>query len=342
MKKAIDAYIEASGANETTRNRFDKLERSVPKLPTNPFQAAIAVKRWLGERGFSYDADTFRAQDVLGQSKGNCLGLPLIMGAILDARGIPFQYQALVNPQDAISDMERREVERYNAETRYDRPVLAERTADSPMLRCTPLEHLTLDLNGVLFETTSDSHEIRGGESARRIGFNQATSYVLKDRAVEEGLEGNIDEAEKLAKSGLKIWPGNREIYVLQAKLAHQRGDIIAPAQAFGRYTEFDGDDSLFLFNRFTASGDPSYLDAAIAKYSACAQAINAKARTLTESDPREAKFLFGLASHLYANSSVLSLQDFYTDNTESLTQLFGKEVVNAQLRGFLAAPTGV
>ena len=85
----IDKYIEASGANSRIKQEFIKIIDSMSELSQDPKTAAIQVKKTLLQKlNFKYRPFIFKAQDVLTQKKGNCLGLPVLVASILDYFGI--------------------------------------------------------------------------------------------------------------------------------------------------------------------------------------------------------------------------------------------------------------
>ena len=342
MQKAINLYLEASDAPENVISKFEKLVRTLPILPKDPYDAVIAVSSHLKKEGFCYDSNNFTAQDVLNKRAGNCLGLPLIIGAILDSRDVAFTPRVLINPQDIISKEERKFVERYNQEIAYDKPNLADPQIESNSdesigYRFVPLEHLVLVAGGRTFETTStESGEVKGGESERSITYAQAVSFVLKDRAIEKINNGETKESKQLAERGLQMWPENRELNGLCADIENMLGNYSVRQGFLEKYKTIGGNDSLFNYKLFFLENNPAFLDNDLAIYPENALAIVEKAASLVQTDLRESRFLFGLASHLYAESSILSLRDFYTRHVKELSQVFGAGEINARLRKYL------
>ena len=343
MVKAVDLYLEASDASENTRAEFDELARALPTLPSDPHDALVETSSWLKKEGFGYDFKNFTVQDVLEKRAGNCLGTPLLIGALLDSRGVTFTPRVLVNPRDIISTEERKFVERYHQDIRYDQPNLVDPSVetsfeDSLGYRFVPLEHLVLVAGGRAFETTSESGEVKGGESEKDITYDQAVSFVLKDRAIEELKTGDVEEARKLAIRGLVHWPRNRELHYTRATIEADSGDSAAAHRLLEAYNGFEGNDSLFHYNAFFINREPASLDKALKIYPEFAPALAEKAATIVESDPREAKFLFGLASNMYSQSGMLSLRDFYAAHSRALGKLFGSQTINTRLRSYLKA----
>ena len=97
MAECIEKYMQASGLPEgksaTTRKEFGRLVTGIPKLSGDLVNKTMQIKKALEKEGFSYDPGVFRAQNVIGNRKGNCLGLPLLAGSILGERGIQPKYK---------------------------------------------------------------------------------------------------------------------------------------------------------------------------------------------------------------------------------------------------------
>lgn len=333
----IDKYLAVSGASPKVRAKFDKFVDRIPRLSGDSYESACQVYDALRQQGFDYDAKTFMAQDVLGNKRGNCLGMPLFMASVLDAKGIDGGVNVVVNPHDLFyPNLENVFLRRAEQEIRYDNPVLAAEETQPRNYRFAPLEHLVLDFNGRAFETTSDDHELRGHESIREVGFYNALSYVLKDRAVYQFQNGDFDGAIKLANNGLKIWPDNRELHGLLFSIYDCLGQKDRANIHGEEYARIGGDDSHFYFQRYRQTGDVAFLDEALKRNPTFAMAIGCKAREIESQNSGDAKVLYSLASQLYANSQVLDLADFYTTHRDSLVKLFGADKIKSIMRGFV------
>lgn len=327
MVNLFNQYLEASG-EKTDRAQFDRLVSTLDIGEKDPKKEAIAIRDALWSVGFSYDPEVFTAQDIMQKRRGNCLGLPLLVGAIMGEQGINPEFQILVNPKDAVWKLEQGHIDRLNEELRYDFPELARHQEDFPIYRFAPLEHIVIGNGTTFLETTTTGNEQVQSESARPLTFQNALSCVYKDRAINEDSAGRIEQAKLLAHKGLKMWGDNRQIHALLAGLAYREGDTKAFGLHRDRFESIDGNDSLFFFNRFLLSGDQNQLDEALNRYPAYAQVIAAKADALAEQDPRESRFLYAVASHLYANSTEMTLRDFYSIHSRKLQKLFGKQKV--------------
>ena len=261
---------------------------------------------------------------MLEKRAGNCLGLPLLIGAILGESGITPNFRIVVNPQDIIYEEELKRVKRLEGEMRYDDPELATIQNNFPIFRFSPLEHLVIETEEGLIETTSEEHFIRGYESARQLSFQQALSCVYKDRAIAEGIERRVKKMNHFIEKGLELWPKNRQLQAIRAKVARLSEDAETFEKAQEVFKEIHGDDSLYYYTLFNLTSDENDLDKALKRYPAYAEAIAHKARLLIEKDEKEARFQYALASQLYADSNTLSLADFYITHNKTLKELFG------------------
>src|SRR5262249_25512941 len=74
------------------------------RLPAHPFDAAVRIKRLLAARGFRDDATAFALPDMLARRAGNCLGLTLLIGAVLIDRGHDVEFVVRLDPLDDVHD----------------------------------------------------------------------------------------------------------------------------------------------------------------------------------------------------------------------------------------------
>ena len=334
-------YLKASGASEEVAIAFDKMIKNIPQLSKNPAEAALQVKSTLyGRLGFCYNQNAFTIQDVLANRSGNCLGLPLLIGTIMGERGVEPSFRVLVNPKDFIQRHEEGFVKRFNSASNIE---LAERPSKQPIYRFVPLEHLIIDGNGGFFiEATSEEvHDAPASESSRSITFNQAISLVYKDRANQAGMNGNIESARKLAEKSVALWRDNREAHNLVASLAAVSFDDNTFEAAKKRYFEIGGKDSLYFFNRYVLGNRQKDLAKSLEKYPEFASAISEGARNLAKTSPNEARDRFVLASQCFANSSILSLADFYICNAKTLAKIFGVNKIDSILDNFVTERFG-
>lgn len=336
MANYIDEFMEASGVDTTIKANFESLVAGLPKSGDDQLEVAKRIKNYLrSELGFQYDQRSFTIQDMLGTRRANCLGFPLLIGTILGESGFCPRYRLITNPRDITYELECEEFRQLSAEMPYDKPRLAAENEQFPVHRFTQLEHLVLDFDGNLFETTSEEHEAPQGENPRDLTFIQALSCVLKDRAVYAMVSGKFDLARQHTKDGLKCWDENREIHFLLSGIALETFDDATYQSAIKKFQEIGGVDSLFNLHQYLFTRDESFLIRALKDYPADARALEMQASRLVDSDPREARYLFALSSQCYAKSEALDLVDFYAANAEELIKLFGREDIQRAVIGF-------
>ena len=326
MKSLIEKYAEASDASDEVMGNFDRLQSQIGDLPENPTEAARQVMSNLAELGFKYKHPAFTLQDVLANCGGNCLGYPLLIGSVLGESGFDPRFKIVVNPQDEVYKIENMFCQRYNDEVQYGVENLATEKDEAPVMRFAPLEHLVLDMDGEMIETTADGSIFYDFESSRDISFDEALSCVLKDRAAFAANSEQYKSAESLSERGLELWTDNRALHYLLGGVKLALGDEQGNRGHIDRFKEIDGDDSLYNFNLYLIEGDNDNLDKSLEQYPFYADALAAKAESLATNDPREARFGFGLASHCFANSTCLNLVDFYKTYQTPLIGLFGED----------------
>jgi len=165
------------------------------RLPEHPFDAAVRVKRVLAARGFRDDASAFALHDMLARRAGNCLGLTLLVGAVLIDRGHEVEFVVRLDPLDDVHDAGVEFYRRLHDPQRGVDPDsrLPEARDRAAQFRFAPVEHASIVLPGQggdrAFEATNlVDLEVPPGwapvaEATRRIGFIALTSAVWCERA---------------------------------------------------------------------------------------------------------------------------------------------------------------
>ncbi|MDD2758328.1 MAG: hypothetical protein PHD72_03070 [Patescibacteria group bacterium] len=330
-KSPLDLFIEVSGAPDSIKNEVRNTFKDLT-LPTNAFEAGNALRMFLIDNGWQYDSRSFCLQDMLKEKKGNCLGLTMLVGAVLKDRGLSAQYEVITGIHDAYHRAEKIYFERLmnGDEFDYDHPTLPAKQAEHPMLYFLPLEHPVPILDGRPFETTnledreSDPGWKPEGEKTVSAIYEDVASNVLIDRAKVRSRD-NVAEAETLCRAGMELSPDNREgmymLWLLNTVLNKKEQSD----EALQQYASTKGDDSRFLFNMYGITGNTKYLEKTLEKYPAHLHAFMEKFVRL-ETDKREAKFNFSVAAWCASNSKTVGLDDFYSTYREQLEQFYGKE----------------
>ncbi|MFH0814640.1 MAG: hypothetical protein V1902_00910 [Candidatus Falkowbacteria bacterium] len=335
----FDLFREASGGDQQDVENARRLFLNLPKLKPNAFDSGKMVRDYLKENGFSYDSSVYKLQDVVRLRKGNCLSLSLIIGLIMKERGIEQKFQTLVHPMDAVYQYEMRLFDELKSGEHFDfhNPVLPDAQADSPQYYFAPVEHPVLFLDGRHLETTSisedeissaetDTGEKVAAESTRDSSFGELIGQVYFCRVVDAKKSGDLAQAIELCKKSLEIYPRGRESWGMLESLAEQTGDKELMEKAKNEYLAIGGHDSLYYFSLYAMTQDANFLDKALERFPAYADAFTAKNVRNMLGRVDEAKFNFAVAAWCVANSRVLDLRQFYERNQDIMIKLFGKE----------------
>jgi len=328
------------------------------RLPAHPFDAAVRTKRILAARGFRDDATAFALPDMLDRRAGNCLGLTLLVGAVLLDRGHEVDFVVRLDPLDDVHDAGQEYFARLHDPVRgvdgdSRLPEARDRAARH---RFVPVEHASIMLPGAggdrPFEATNlVDLEVPPGwapaaESIRRIGFAQLASTVWCERA-KALIRTNTDDpacwrqALGFALRGLRGDPGNREAWteVWQAARALGRPELAATAMA--RHASAGGDDSLFWFTRYRMTGDEACLDHALARLPAYAEAYLEKhvvlpmSRGVPDDALDELRRRLVISAWLFATSEVLELESLYRRHAAHVAHAFSTDELEVVLASF-------
>jgi len=331
-------YFQASGIpiNETFIEKFSSIRDQIPEYNGDDVNTVIGIKDTLLKLGFKYGYKTFLAHEVVDYKMGNCLGLPILISALqAEFEKVP-NIKVIVSPQEVTYEDEQDLLEDLKNIIRYDRPQLATEPEDLRWHRCIPLEHLVIDIDGSLIDTTlGETHVVPKYESGRSMTFKQALGCIYQDRAVYAIKDEEFSKANELIKKGLEINIDNRELHYMMANLEKDWFNDSVYENEIEEYKRIGGEDSLYYFNMHNFNDDPSYLETALSKYPSSAMALSKMGRLLQHKDPGEAKVQYAIASHLCAHSAVLELSNFYIHNARQLGQLFGNEMIAEILEQF-------
>jgi len=331
------------------------------RLPDHPFDAAVRVKRVLATRGFRDDATVFTLPDMLEQRAGNCLGLTLLIGAVLLDRGHEIEFVVRLDPLDDVHDAGLEYFARLHDPIRgvdgdSRLPEAHDRAARH---RFIPVEHASIVLPGKggdrPFEATNlVDLEVPPGwapaaESIRRVGFDQLASTVWCERAkalirANPGDAAIWRQALRWALRGLRGDPGNREAWTEAWQAARELGRPALAAAAMARHASAGGDDSLFWFTRYRMTGDEACLDRALAQLPAYAEAylenhvllpMSRMAAGALDDVIDELRRRFAISAWLFASSEVLELEALYRRYAAHVARLFSADELHAVLASF-------
>lgn len=363
-----------SGADERVLEAVRDLFIGLAPTARDAFTAATDIKRHLSRQGFRDDWRGFGLCEMADVHGGNCLGLSLLIGAELEARGFAPRFEIRVNPHDDVHGAGEEYFalltdtrEGVDCDSRL--PTAGDCTS---RFRFTPAEHASLRLEDATgqyrpFESTGldparvfeDPGWAPEAESLRAVEFAELASSVFSerakailcaDRASGQPSVANTRRATLLALRAVRMWPRNREAWAqvwesagllaaCRARLS-RRCQLIA-ARASHEYLALAGTDSLWHFTNHRMRGDERDLAVAVARfpsYAAAYYAANVSRFVSADLDDDERERIqrhFIIAAWCHAESEILDLEDFYRKHQAEFVLLFGDEEVSEILESF-------
>ncbi len=323
---AIRCYAKVSGASRKQFEEAIALIERVPKLSANSVRAAIELKDYLTNQGFAYQHGAFTLQDILRKRGGNCLGYPFLVASILGAKGHSHQFYLQIEPQDMCAKLEVHAFKNIKTAISYASPNIAVQQELDARYRFLPLEHLVLNINGIGVETTSSENRVAMAKIQAPLTFEQALSYVYKDRAVLAIQADDAESAQVLLAEGESLWSDNRNITLLKATLARESKDVRRCESLIKKLEkQLEGIERDALLNRamYLLTGNEEFLDEALKQYPSFASAIADKAGRIAKIDEAEARYLMAVATHCAANSQYIDLNEFKQVYNPEIRRLF-------------------
>jgi hypothetical protein len=311
---------------------------------------------------------------MLARRAGNCLGLTLLIGAVLLDRGHDVAFVVRLDPLDDVHDAGLEYFARLHDPVRGvdGDSRLPEARDRAARYRFVPVEHASIVLPGAggdrPFEATNlVDLEVPPGwapaaEAIRRVGFAELASTVWCERAkavirTAAGDAARWRQALALVLRGLRGDPGNREAWTEVWQAAHALGRPALATAAMARHAGAGGDDSLFWFTRYRMTGDEACLDRALARLPAYAEAYVEKhvvcpmtrgvADDATDAidaidDLDEVRRRLAIGAWLFATSEVLELEALYRRHAAHVARAFSADELAAVLASFgEALPAG-
>lgn len=334
------------------------------RLPADPFDAAVRIKRLLAARGFRDDPTAFALPDMLARRAGNCLGLTLLIGGVLIDRGHDVEFVVQLDPLDDVHDAGVEYCGRLHDPARgVDADSRLPDARDcSPRFRFVPVEHSSIVLPGAgagrVFEATSltDLEASPGwapaAEARRTLGFTALSAAVWCERAKALVRRAPDEPDAWRAALGLALRAArsdrdHREAWteVWQAARVLGRGALAAAAMA--QHARHGGDDSLFWFTRYRMTGEEVCVDRALARLPEYADAYLEKhvvvplVRGAADEALDEIRRRFAIAAWMVARSEILDLEPLYRRHAAIIARLFGPDELAALLASFDAARAG-
>lgn len=339
LDKAV-SFAEYSGKDKAEKaamlDGFETLANRVLVTETDPFKAAVQVKSQLRKLGFHYDDHVFKLGDMLKKKSGNCLGLTLLVGAILAYHGVEADYQVILNPRDSVDEADAEMFDRLfddKPETRLidqQNPDLfslrewQDDLKDSPDRnhRFVSLEHPSLSFGDKSLELTNLEDEAVHADwfpkydRKTKLSYEQLASCVLTEEIKRLTDLANPTEAEYgkvvgIFRRAIKAWPENREAYSILAMYAAKYGDMTLAQECADKYEKIGGNDSRYFLTLYTLTSDPQYAEKAFWKDTHNLNAFY-EHKISTAKDNLSKRRYLAIASWMAAFSSFVDLEDFY------------------------------
>lgn len=288
-------------------------------------EAGLKLDRALKQEfGYKYLDKAFKAGDVLGKRGGNCLGLPILVAGLLAKKWY--------DPSDATRDSEINYHETLKDSIPYSASAahLAREKSEGGLCKFASKQHLTVDLDGLLLETTdNDGGKTFSGsfETIKPVGFDEAFALLYSEVMHEQDANGEQADLKHL-KAGRGIWAQCPNLHFDGARFAMLNFDDEEYSRSRNEYLKLNHANSLWNHQAYLLSGDETYLDESLRIYPSNVPAIAAKAKAIAGRDPGEARTQMAIASRMAASSYLVDLWQFYVNNAMALSKLFGKENV--------------
>ena len=353
-KSPAEIYLQYSHLDDQERAfnlmRFQALADSIQLTTDNPYKAAIEVKRHLIANGWTYHEHIIQLEQVLKYKQGNCLSLSLLIGAILETKGLKPDYQILSNPEDAISRGDTKLLEEFEMDGAWisrDNPKLCSLKDWKEQLanierpnRFGLAEHPVISYRGKVVETTNldpDAFELWSPtryQNTRQLTFEQlATTLIVEILRRDPRL--NSHEKFKDSKlsnrfindllEAVEIWDGNYEAWYLLLLISRYKRELLTQKLAGRKFDEFEVDNARYYYSRFFLDGHTQDIQKAF-ELCPTSSAIYLDHSRATAQTVDDQKFDLAVVSYMVALSSEQNLEKFYHDHKDYIEKLFGED----------------
>lgn len=316
-----------STMSEKGRLGLTTLTKRFPTVSTSRNLLEVITSH-LKEEGFSYREKIASLDDVITLRGGSCLGLSLLVTALLLMQGRTPKCKMLMHPYDAVDDADQKlfsslmQGEYFD----YNHPVIPN-VRDQPPVgeRCNrfvPLCHPIVILDGIPLETTSmmsedDPFVEYPAETVSLHDPEVLVSHLYSDQAKNllysfgNALpKASAVEVKRLAEMSLEIFPNNRDGYMLLWQLAQRCEDEDMKKSARDRLVALEGDDSDLSYKRWLVTEDIYYLDLTLKQFPQHIPAFLDR-RVFLEKDELEARMNLAVSLWCINYSCVFDLRLF-------------------------------
>lgn len=330
--KTLGSLFDTDAVSPEARKEITDMAQDLPELSANPQEALITVFDYLNTMGFVYEEKIASLDDVLSNKTGSCLGLSILVTALLIEKGQKPLSKILVHPRDPFDTLDRDLFSTLMTGGLIDYnhpklPKVSDQTdPENPRIhRFVPLAHPIVILNGQAFETTligePDSNPLVefAAESGSVHESAVLGSYLYSDEAkllykafngIRPSEAAGSDFLNRLTKS-TDIFPENRDALSLLVSYGRMIDDSGMMKQAMDALIAIGPVDSDMSYKLWLATKDESYLNRTLEQFPEDIPAFLDR-KVFLERDPREARANLAVAMWCICYSSTFDLKDFY------------------------------
>lgn len=351
-RKHAATFLEYSDLEDAEKARameaFLALADSIEISESDPYKAGQAVKRHLRKAGWEYNDEIYKLDEILKTKSGNCAGLTLLVGAILEHKGMRSDYAILTDPTDAVSreDAEVLDDLKNGDYFQYDHPRLFSLKRWEQELsdrserpnRFGLAEHPVMVHGNYILETTNFNTDDDEGWQPEKCGTSRVLTYeqlastltiekLRRDPLLYKKLSDEKDRNTILAavQRSLNIWPENYDACQHLCMIARYLEDKELEQKSLARFKDLHSENARYYYMLYILTNDLEHLRKCRAL---CPTAIpvhlECTKRLITSK--QEQKFNLAIASYMVALSSERRLVQFYEDEREFIEATYGED----------------
>ncbi|MFC1600039.1 hypothetical protein ACFL3T_03365 [Patescibacteria group bacterium] len=316
---------------------FQQLVDSIELTETDPYKAGLEIRKFLSENGWKYENKTFALDKMLQTKSGNCLGLTLLIGAILESKGIHPNYGILSNPVDVTHKRDIRILEALENEgffTWDDPKLFSLREWDDKLAnierpqRFSLAEHPVIISGDKMLETTSLDVEEQTDwqpneyDTIRELSFEQLASVLITESIIDNHYEIDPKNIYEKLISATNHWPGNYDAFFVVA--GYEKNKFIKK-WALNNFNQLAIENARYYYMRYLLTNDIEDIKKCYELCPTSADVYLKYSKRTCDSD-RDRKFYLAVASYMVAFSSERTLDSFYEKEEEYIRALFGDD----------------
>ena len=350
-KRAVTILLEYSDLKDVkkahTMAAFLALADSIEITESDPRKAGMAIKKHLHNAGWEYKNEVFQLDEMLKIKGGNCLGLSLLIGAVLDNKGIYSNYAILSEPTDAISkndpevlaDLECGEYFSGGDPQLFSLQRWEDELADIDRPNRFGLaEHPVIMQGNHILETTNFNNDDDEAwsptqwKTLRTLTYEQLASTLIIEQLRRDPLlyQKLIEEQSRNAilahlQRSLKIWPENYDAHHQLCIIARYIRNRELEQESLTQFKALHAENARYYFMLYSVTGDLAHLRKS---YELCPTAIPVylEYTKMMCTSKEDQKFNLAVASYMVAFSSERSLVRFYEDEQAFIEATYGED----------------